>query len=91
MGGKELAPLYLYFEGERGSDTFAADPPGRLNFRRGCKGSKVKIRLAMSSRLEPDRVLRSEAFTSGASPPKYTNRPVISALVFTFFPLQTRR
>jgi hypothetical protein len=38
VGGKELAPLYLYFEGERGSNTFAADPPDRLDFRRGCKG-----------------------------------------------------
>jgi len=34
VGGKELAPLFLYFEGERGSDTFAADPPGRPDFRR---------------------------------------------------------
>jgi hypothetical protein len=33
-GGKELAPLYLYFEGERGSNTFAANLPDRLNFRR---------------------------------------------------------
>jgi hypothetical protein len=37
----------------------------------------------MSIRHEPDRVLRSS--------PKYTNRPVITALVLTFFPLQTRR
>ena len=33
MGGKELAPLYLYFEGERGSNTFAADPPDALDLR----------------------------------------------------------
>ena len=43
VGGKELAPLYLHFEGERGSNTFAADPPGRHDFRRGCKGMKVKL------------------------------------------------
>jgi hypothetical protein len=91
VGGKELAPLYLYFQGERGSDTFAADPPGRLNFRRGCKGTKVKTSLTMSSRREPDRALRSEAIASDAFSPKYTNRPAITALVLTFFPLQTRR
>jgi hypothetical protein len=33
-GGEELAPLYLYFEGKRGSNIFAADPSGRLDFRR---------------------------------------------------------
>jgi hypothetical protein len=27
-----------------GSNTFAANPPGRLDFRRGCKGRKVKTR-----------------------------------------------
>jgi hypothetical protein len=37
----------------------------------------------MGSHRKPDRVLRSS--------PKYTNRPVITALVLTFFPLQTRR
>jgi hypothetical protein len=31
---KNSPRFYLYFEGERGSNTFAADPPGRLNFRR---------------------------------------------------------
>jgi hypothetical protein len=51
VGGKELAPLLLYFEGERGLDTFAADPPGRLDFRRVCKGRKVKTRAAMTGRL----------------------------------------
>jgi hypothetical protein len=40
----------LYFEGERGSNTFAADPPGRLNFRRGCKEMEVKTRAAMTGR-----------------------------------------
>ena len=35
VGGKELAPLLFVFRSERGSDTFAADPPGRLYFRRG--------------------------------------------------------
>jgi hypothetical protein len=91
VGGKELAPLYLVFEGERVSDTFAADPPGRLNFQRGCKGSKVKTSLTMSSRREPDRVLRSKAIVLGASSFKYTNHPVITVLVLTFIPLQTRR
>ena len=43
MGDKELAPLYTYFEGERGSDTFAADPPVRLDFQRDCTGSKSKL------------------------------------------------
>jgi len=31
---KNSPRFVLYFEGERGSDTFAADPPGRLDFRR---------------------------------------------------------
>jgi hypothetical protein len=38
MGGKELAPLLLFlnlFFVSGASDTFAADPPDRLNFRRG--------------------------------------------------------
>jgi hypothetical protein len=34
----------------RGSNTFAADPPGRLDFRRGCKGKKAKIRAVMTER-----------------------------------------
>ncbi|MEQ1662643.1 MAG: hypothetical protein ABL877_08095 [Thiobacillus sp.] len=37
VGGKELAPLLscLIDFCERGSNSFAADPPGRLDFRRG--------------------------------------------------------
>jgi hypothetical protein len=48
VGGKELAPLYLYFEGERGSNTFAADPPATLDLRRVCKGKKVKTRAVVT-------------------------------------------
>jgi hypothetical protein len=34
QAAKNSPRFYLYFEGERGSDTFAADPSGRLDFRR---------------------------------------------------------
>jgi len=63
VGGKELAPLCSYFKDERGSDTFAAEPPGRPNFRRGCKGMKVKTSAAMTGSLRLLFGLRSGALT----------------------------
>ena len=45
-----LAVFYLVFCG-RGSNTFAADPPGRLDFRRVCEGMKVKTRAMMTGRM----------------------------------------
>jgi hypothetical protein len=52
VGGKELAPLLLGWFNfcERGSNTFAADPPDTLDLRRVCKGRKVKIRTVMTGR-----------------------------------------
>jgi hypothetical protein len=46
-----LAVFNLVFCG-RSSNTFAANPPGRLNFRRGCKGKKIKTRTAMTQRFQ---------------------------------------
>ena len=90
VGGKELAPLLLCLFDfcERGSNTFAADPPATLDLRRACKGRKVKTSLTTSSRHEPNRVLRRKVF---ASSPKHTNRPVITALLLTCRPSQSRR
>jgi hypothetical protein len=44
MGGKELAPpcRFDFVFCERGSNTFAADPPAPLDLRRVCKGKKFK-------------------------------------------------
>jgi hypothetical protein len=40
----------LVFCGQ-GSNTFAADPPVRLGFRRGCEGRKVKTRAVVTGRI----------------------------------------
>ena len=52
VGGKELAPLLLrcFNFCERGSNTFAADPPDTLDLRRVCKGRNVKTRTVMTGR-----------------------------------------
>jgi len=90
VGGKELAPPCCFdfvFCG-RGSNTFAADPPDALDLRRVCKGKNVKTSLAMSCRRELDRRLRCEAIESSL---KYTSHPVITGLVLTCHPSQSRR
>jgi hypothetical protein len=86
VGGKELAPpsmfLILFFCG-RGSNTFAADPPAALDFRRVCKGKKVKTRTVMTGRFVYLGELRSTR--SGS------RRLLIVKLVLTFSPSQSRR
>ncbi|MEW5967522.1 MAG: hypothetical protein AB1720_11125, partial [Pseudomonadota bacterium] len=79
VGGKELAPLYWYFEGERGSNSFAADPPGRLNFRRVCQGTKGKTSSAHSNRRESNRVLRWSRLNQMHKPPSH-HRPGFDVL-----------
>jgi hypothetical protein len=53
VGGKELAPLLLCLFDfcERGSNTFAADPPDALDLRRACKGKNVKTSVVMTGQL----------------------------------------
>jgi len=62
-GGKELAPLLLgWFDFcERGSNTFAADPPDALDLRRGCKERKLKTRVRW-----PDTCIYYFSFTHPA-------------------------
>jgi hypothetical protein len=83
VGGEELAPLMLYFKGQRGSNTFAADPPGKLAFRRGREGKNVNIRPVVTGWFV---CLFGHGFDT-RSHSLVRDESVIGKLVLTFLPL----
>ena len=60
----------------RGSNTFAADPPARFDFRRGFKGGKVRTRAVLTGclRLLFELRLRSSMAAADASLASHTER-----------------
>ena len=89
-GGKELAPLCIY-QGQRGSDSFAADPPARLNSRRVYKGKKVKTRTVMTGRFMCLAGGEPNTMASRRSARPRSRWWLYAKLVLLFVPSQPRR
>jgi len=77
-GGERTRPALLFLKlvfCERSSNTFAADPPGRLGFRRGCKGEKVKTMSVMTGRFHACVVTLIRRNAHWLLRPTHTARP----------------